>query len=671
MVLFNTHWRERDGILTRRRILQLTGGGMMLLGGSGIAAGGDEFIDIIGSDPSSYPRIELNVRVDTDAGRDGRLSKDDFTVVEDGEVRELTDFEFSSTELDLVFVFDDTGSMGGEIDGAKRQSKELTQQIADAGIDARYGLVSFKDDVEVDLSPTADAEALQSAIDDLSAEGGGDFEEDNFDALERALEFDLRGSALKVFIDITDALSHYKGDGSGVSEHTLSEVREDLLKNGITYVAVSPGFDDPKASKKVLAEEVGGLHVDIGGGDFDQILQHITKLVVESYILAYETSLSPGTSAPISVTVDDPDRGTGSTSAELRIPEDVGPGFEESRSEKLALAESVTDISASIDEQSRAIKTLNALSAAIDDDSVDVSTAVEVVERLKLGENVSESTLSVLGPDKLGSPEDVDTLVGAPSGAPAADGSFNLAGRSIKNAAELIIIALAGIKAIKTLAVSINRAGEAAIFAEDLVQFATSTLLGGFEEVVDPVNDFVTEALNAVLGDINDDGVKDGDQLAETVEDLFDSVADNLSNGLLSIFEQSIPGQPLDQQLSEFDATLGPDDGGVTVNGDRGDAEAAASAGIDKINEEVRDFRESARILDIGSELAILLGAVGSVLLFTGLGAPFGAFLTIMAVLFGFTFESAATIGAISRLAEVATIHDHTLDSVVAGTGGE
>lgn len=278
-------------------------------------------MDLIGTDPSSYPTIGLNVRVDSDAGRDGRLTEDDFTVTEGGEERELTGFEFSSTQLDLVFVFDDTGSMFNEIAGAKQQSKELTQQIADSGVDARYGLVSFKDDVEVDLSLTDDAAALQDALDDLFARGGGDGPEDNFDAIERALEFDFRDGAQKVFIDITDNIAHYRGDGSGFSEYTLEEVKTDLMEQGVTYVAVSPGFDDEQASKQVLAEEVGGLYVDINGGDFDRILERITGILVESYIVRYETPLPPGTDVPIGVIVQDPERGEGSDSGRVTIPE--------------------------------------------------------------------------------------------------------------------------------------------------------------------------------------------------------------------------------------------------------------------------------------------------------------------------------------------------------------
>lgn len=282
-----------------------------------------DFVEILGTDPSDYPAVDLSVRVDTETGRSGELGEEDFRVFEDGDRRPITSFEFTSSSLDLVFVFDDSGSMGNEIGAMQRQTNQLVSDIDGAGMDARYALTSFRDDVDQDLPFTEDAEQLQDAVDALSASAGGDLPEANFDAIEAALDYDFRDGAQKVLVDITDALAHYRGDGSGISDYTLEEVADDLHETGVSYIAVSPGFEDPDAAKAVLADEVDGLWIDIGDADFDAILRSITRTVIETYILGYDSATPPGRTAPVGATVTDPERGEASATSEVHVPSDA------------------------------------------------------------------------------------------------------------------------------------------------------------------------------------------------------------------------------------------------------------------------------------------------------------------------------------------------------------
>lgn len=533
--------------------------------------------------------------------------------------------------------------------------------------------MTFKDSVETDLEFTDDADALRSAVESLSATGGSDRPEDNFDAIATALDLGFRDDAQKIVVDITDAPSHYDGDGSGVSEHTMDEIADLLTASGAAYIAVAPDQDDPDASKKTLANEIGGLWIDIASADFSLILEEITEVVVTAYVVEYITDAAPGESRTVGVEVTDPEEGTGSVTGELEIPEDVGGGisrFESTRSEKLELAESVTNMATSINERDRAESTLEELSEAIDDGSVDASTAVEAAERLKLGENVSESTLSVLGPRTLDSPEDPNTFVGAPADAPAADSSFNLAGRSIENTVKLMVSAWAASRAFKEVAFELDRMPEAASFAEEILEFAVETLLGGFEEIVEPVQDLFTDASNAILGDINNDGVEAGDQLAGTVDGLFDEVSTSVSDSLLYIFEQVIPGNPLDNQLAEFDAELTPDDEGLSLEGNLSDAETSASDGIKDINQTVQNYRSLSEALELGSEMSLVLGGLGTAMLHTVALAKFGAVLKIAGVIFKLAFNVINDISAVLTLGSVGSTHSETLDNVVTGAGG-
>lgn len=670
-----SHDGGEDGVLTRRRALQLLGVGVALPGVTGTAAGQESFVDIIGTDPSSYPTIGLNVRVDSDAGRDGRLTEDDFTVTEGGEERELTGFEFSSTQLDLVFVFDDTGSMFNEIAGAKQQSKELTQQIADSGVDARYGLVSFKDDVEVDLSLTDDAAALQDALDDLFARGGGDGPEDNFDALERALEFDFRDGAQKVFIDITDNIAHYRGDGSGFSEYTLEEVKTDLMEQGVTYVAVSPGFDDEQASKQVLAEEVGGLYVDINGGDFDRILERITGILVESYIVRYETPLPPGTDVPIGVIVQDPERGEGSGSGRVTIPEDAGDGdgdgdasaFAEVREEKLALADQVDSLARDFDERPQVVSTLDALETSVDDGSLDEGTAVEAVERMKLGENVTEDLLADFGPETLGS-EDPDTLVGNASDEP----EYNTALKIVQSGINIIIEAVLSFfpfdKVLDYLPSGlVSKVDAAKSKLTKFIDFAVDTILGSFDDLARQLKSNAEDISDFIFDEISGEGVSKGANLAREQTNEVAGVQDTLADLLVGIYEDNVPGTPVKDQLTELNDAFAPTDGSLSLSGDLEGAETAARNGTDSVSETLGNAKETTETISDVIDIVGWLGLIAGALIASGFFSIAGATLNLVLFIFNVAANLLGIATGAVAMFEALDEHNSAIDGVING----
>ncbi|MBX0295218.1 vWA domain-containing protein [Haloarcula nitratireducens] len=282
-----------------------------------------EFVDILSADPSEYPEVLLSVIVDTEAGRAGELSESAFQIIENGVERAVESFSFTSTTADIVFVFDDTGSMGDEISAMKSGVKSLTTEIESAGIDARYSLVTVKDDFEINRRFTADADRLKRTVDRLAPAGGGDAPEDNFDAIVRALEMDYRPSAQKVLVDITDSTSHYAGDGSGRSDYTLDEVAARIENRGVAYVAIAPDIDDDRASKKTLAQTTDGLWIDLASADFSRILRRIRRLVATAYVIVYITETRPGESRSVSCRVEDPNRGFGIDSTSVNVPSDI------------------------------------------------------------------------------------------------------------------------------------------------------------------------------------------------------------------------------------------------------------------------------------------------------------------------------------------------------------
>lgn len=279
-----------------------------------------------------YPEVTAHVNVESADGAIDEIHREHFRVTEDGDPREVVSFDYLSDALDLAFVFDDTGSMGPEIDGAKAGVTDLTDEIDETGVDARYALVSFKDDVEVDQRFTKRAQSLKSSVDVLQASAGGDGPEANFDAIERALELDWRPNAQQVIVDITDAPSHYRGDGSGYSDYTFGEVAEDIREANVTFISIGPDRENKQSSLKSLAGEVGGLWTDIndmrsgifssgsGSENFQKVLDRITSLVASTYILTHFSCTKPGTAADVEITFDHPEYQTVSDTASLSVP---------------------------------------------------------------------------------------------------------------------------------------------------------------------------------------------------------------------------------------------------------------------------------------------------------------------------------------------------------------
>jgi hypothetical protein len=195
----------------------------------------------------------------------------------------------SGDKVDVVFVIDDTGSMGNNINGVKENIRGFTQDIEEEGIDGRYALITFRRSPEIDQNFTSDPGEMEDALDDIRVGGGT---EDNFDALKMATEMDFRDGATRVIVDITDEDADF---GPGVSDLRMPEVKE-FMKPYAAYVAVT---EDPKGNcaspptasckdKRALAGSLEtGSYVDLGQvdgndeKDFGDILNVVTEIVTD------------------------------------------------------------------------------------------------------------------------------------------------------------------------------------------------------------------------------------------------------------------------------------------------------------------------------------------------------------------------------------------------------
>ncbi len=294
-----------------------------------ISTYGTSVVDITGINGVNFPYIMTYVTVNSTSGKNGALKQEDFQVFEDNELMNITSFAFSdqstTSKLDLAILFDDTGSMSDEINETKEKVMGLTKSIALAGIDCRYALISFKDTVTINQEWTSDPLVIQQAVDGLHASEGFDAPEANLDAIEAALEMGFRSDAQHMIIDITDDLTHYRGDGSPFSQYIISETAENLLNNGTSFVLVGPttvsGAFNEQNDKRELVKALGGsgLFIDIHGEEFSTILNNIQGIITHTYTLGYYSpkQTADGSKRTIRVVVT-PDEDSGQYTAIAR-----------------------------------------------------------------------------------------------------------------------------------------------------------------------------------------------------------------------------------------------------------------------------------------------------------------------------------------------------------------
>ena len=221
----------------------------------------------------------------------------DIKVFEDGKKFDVTYLGLvgkeSSAKVDVIFVFDITGSMGDEIKSMIRKSKDFADEIASGGFDYRFSLVTFKDEVvKGDYGFTSDVSTFKNWLSSLKAEGGGDTPENDLDAMMYAMRLPTRKDAQKVLILITDAPYHYKGDGTKWSHHTVEDVREMMRRLGYSVYAIAP---DSKQYRDLVIG-FGKLFDIHSGRSFSEIVDDIAKTIKSQFRFSYTTIDRPSKS---------------------------------------------------------------------------------------------------------------------------------------------------------------------------------------------------------------------------------------------------------------------------------------------------------------------------------------------------------------------------------------
>lgn len=219
------------------------------------------------------------------------LIAENLTVLEnDVEQKVISIYKLSLNErvpVDFIFIVDKTGSMQSYINGVKRNIRKFTDSLVKRGIDYQLGLITFSDYLGAIYKPTNDVSEFTSWLSEFSAAGGRDEKENALEALEAAVnQVDYRPAANKVFVLITDAPFHQKGeDGEGTTDQTTESIIKLLNDNDCRLFSIVP---ERHPQYREFSERTRGNYFNIDY-DFSLILESFSNQLTNLYVLKYKS----------------------------------------------------------------------------------------------------------------------------------------------------------------------------------------------------------------------------------------------------------------------------------------------------------------------------------------------------------------------------------------------
>ncbi len=144
--------------------------------------------------------------------------------------------------IEVCFVLDTTGSMGGLIAGAKAKIWSMANDIISAKPtpEVRFALIGYRDrgdDYVTKLTPlTDDLDAVYAELNKFHAAGGGDAPESVGRALDesvRKIEWTKDASVLKIIYLVGDAPPHFYEDEPDWKKVCTDAVKRDIIINTV------------------------------------------------------------------------------------------------------------------------------------------------------------------------------------------------------------------------------------------------------------------------------------------------------------------------------------------------------------------------------------------------------------------------------------------------------
>ncbi|MGH9632978.1 MAG: PEP-CTERM sorting domain-containing protein [Bryobacteraceae bacterium] len=192
----------------------------------------------------------------------------------------------TTAPVDLFFLTDTTGSMGGAIGNVRSGFSSVVTTVGGLATDVTYGAGQYKDITDaftysLDQDLTSNTALVQSAINGWSAGGGGDTPEGNLFALEEvATTTSWRPGSRRILIWTGDAPGHDPRNGS-----TEESATDALIAAAVEVISISatsgPGINSTGQAQRI-SDDTGGQF--LGSFSSSALVDEIEEALLTSLI---------------------------------------------------------------------------------------------------------------------------------------------------------------------------------------------------------------------------------------------------------------------------------------------------------------------------------------------------------------------------------------------------
>lgn len=186
--------------------------------------------------------------------------------------------------LEIVFVVDSTGSMGGVLQGAKRRIASMLEVLHALVPDTRIGILTYRDSGKDEdylmrqIPLSRDHYRAAAFVQTLSAKGGGDRPEAVHEALLAALQMRWSQGAQRVIVLVGDAPPHPATEASVLTK--LANFAKDGKSHIHAIVTSESGIASLPEDTKIAFTKIAkaGRGVCIGFDDEETVLRQVLSL---------------------------------------------------------------------------------------------------------------------------------------------------------------------------------------------------------------------------------------------------------------------------------------------------------------------------------------------------------------------------------------------------------
>lgn len=185
--------------------------------------------------------------------------------------------------VDVKFIADTTGSMGGIIDDVKTNASTIMTKLSGFG-DTQFGVSEYKDLSDISYGSyatkvnqvlTSSTAAVQAGINQWSADGGGDWAEANLIALKQQAEAtDWRAGSNRFIVQFGDAAGHENGLYPSLTD-TITALKDNHVK--VLVVGTSDMNRSDWCSGDCTLNAATTI-ADSTGGSFNNLVDPVTGL---------------------------------------------------------------------------------------------------------------------------------------------------------------------------------------------------------------------------------------------------------------------------------------------------------------------------------------------------------------------------------------------------------